>query len=114
MEHENHLYILWTDDNPITADKMMFMYGINSLKNGWWEQVTIIVWGAAAQLASRHLVVQQRIQEALAAGAKLTACKACADQLGITESLEGQGIEVEYLGETLTEILRSGKTLLTI
>ncbi len=38
-----HLYILWTNDNPITAEQMVFMYTINSLKYSWWDRVTLII-----------------------------------------------------------------------
>jgi hypothetical protein len=37
MENDGHLYILWVNDNPITAEKMVFMYGINGLKRRWWD-----------------------------------------------------------------------------
>ncbi len=114
MENKNHLYILWTNDNAITSEKMVFMYGINSLKKGWWENVSIIVWGATAQLVSRDSDIQKLIQKAMSAGVKMLACKACADQLGISDVLEKMGIEVMYTGELLTGILKSGQPLLTI
>jgi len=44
----------------------------------------------------------------------VSACKACADQLGVTEALEEVGIEVKYWGEPLTEVLKAGEELLTI
>jgi hypothetical protein len=47
-------------------------------------------------------------------GVKVTACKACADSLGVTKSLRDQGIEVKYWGQGLTEILKSKANLLTV
>jgi len=114
MAEKEHLYILWTNDNPITAEKMVFMYGLNSLKKGWWKKVTIIIWGAPAQLTSSNAEIQQHIKALLSSGVAVSACKACADQLGVTEALENIGIEVKYWGEPLTEILRTGEKLLTI
>ncbi|MGO9121875.1 MAG: hypothetical protein ACLQPD_30220 [Desulfomonilaceae bacterium] len=38
-----HLYILWTNSDPVTADKMVFMYARNGLKKGWWKEVTIVI-----------------------------------------------------------------------
>jgi len=40
------------------------------------------------------------------AGVKVSACKACADQLGMTETLHSLGIEVKYWGQGLTDILQ--------
>ncbi|MBN1103918.1 MAG: DsrE family protein [Deltaproteobacteria bacterium] len=114
MGEKDHLYILWTNGDPITAEKMVFMYGVNSLVRGWWKKVTLIIWGAPAQLAAEKEGIQKKIREALDAGVHITACKACADQLGVTEILERMNVEVKYWGEPLTEVLKSGQTLLTI
>ena len=114
MSNKTHLYVLWTNDNPITAEKMVFMYTVNSLLHGWWEKVTLIIWGAPAQLVSEDVKMQEKVKEALDAGVHITACKACADQLGVTETLEKLGIEVKYWGVPLTELLTGEETLLTI
>jgi hypothetical protein len=111
---KTHLYVLWTNDNAITAEKMVFMYTINSLKRSWWEKVTLIIWGATAQLVSEDVTIQAKIKEALDAGVHITACKACADQLGVTETLEKLQIEVKYWGIPLTEVLKNNEKLLTI
>jgi len=112
--NKKHLYLLWTNDNPITAEKMVFMYTINSLIHNWWEEVTIIIWGAPTKLVSEDVNIQEKIKEALDAGVHITACKACADQLGVTETLENLQIEVKYWGLPLTDILKNDEQLLTI
>ena len=114
MKENTGLYILWTNDNPITAEKMVFMYAVNSIIHGWWEKVTIIVWGATAPLVSENTDIQKNIREALEKGVNIIACKACADQLGVTEKLEKLGIEVDYTGGLLTNILKSKETLITV
>jgi len=114
MSNKSHLYVLWTTDNPITAEKMVFMYTINSLIHGWWEKVTLIIWGAPAKLVSEDVRIQKKIGEALDAGVHITACKACADQLGVTEVLEKLNIEVKYWGSPLTDILKREEALLTV
>jgi len=114
MSENKHLYVLWTNDNPITAEKMVFMYTINSLIHGWWEKVTLIVWGATTKLVSENAEIQEKIKEALEVGVHITACKACADQLGVTNDLEKLGIEVIYWGVPLTDILKNNEKLLTI
>ena len=90
------------------------MYTINSLVHNWWEKVTLIVWGATAKLVAEDVNIQKKIKEALDAGVHVTACKACADQLGVTEELKKLNIEVIYWGQPLTKILQSGEILLTI
>jgi hypothetical protein len=114
MDDSLDLYILWTNADPITAEKMVCMYAFNSLKHGWWENVTVIIWGATAKLVAENTDVQKGIRNLLEAEVHVTACKACADQLGVTSTLEGLGIEVKYWGEPLTQVLKSGAKLLTI
>lgn len=114
MQKKDHLYVLWTNDNVITSEKMVFMYTINSIKRGWWEDVTLIIWGATAKLVAENENIQQKVKEAIEVGVNVTACKACADQLGVTEILEGLGVEVKYWGTPLTEILKNEYYLLTV
>jgi hypothetical protein len=114
MTEKTHLYVLWTNDDPITSEKMVFMYTINSLLKDWWEEVTLIIWGAPAKLVSEDENIQKMVKKALEAGVHITACKACADQLGVTETLEKLNIEVKYWGAPLTEILKNNEKLLTI
>ena len=90
MAEKNHLYILWTNGDPVTAEKMVFMYGINSLLQKWWEKVTLIVWGTPTKVAAENPEIQKLIREARDAGVHVTACKACADQLGATEGKSGK------------------------
>ncbi|MFH1153504.1 MAG: DsrE family protein [Pseudomonadota bacterium] len=114
MEEKTHLYMLWTNDNLVTADKMVFMYSTNAMLRGWWEKVTLIIWGAPAKLVGENLHIQKKIQEAMEAGVHITACKACADQLGVTKTLEDLGIEVIYWGDPLTKLLKNNEKLITI
>lgn len=111
---DDHLYILWTNGNVETAEKMVFMYGVNSLLQGWWEKVTIIIWGEPAKLVSENEGIRKNMERALDAGVHLTACRACADQLGTREQLEDMGVEVMYWGEPLTRLLKNDAKLLTV
>lgn len=108
------LTILWTNADKITAEKMVFMYAINSKTHNWWEEVTVLIWGATAKLTAEDLLIQQNIELAQHVGVRFIACKACADQLGVSETLIGLGVEVTYTGELLTEIIKEGEKLITI
>lgn len=114
MKDNEHLYILWTNSDPVTADKMVFMYALNSLKKGWWKEVTVVIWGSTAKLACENAAVQSQIMELSAAGVQFSACKACADELGVADQLLAMGMEVKYWGQPLTELLKTGQFLLTI
>lgn len=113
MEAER-LFILWTNADFLTSDKMVMMYATNSMLNRWWDDVTVIIWGATAKLVAENEMIRTKIQIAQNAGVRFSACKACADQLGVTEKLDALGIETIYWGAGLTEILKSGEKLITV
>jgi hypothetical protein len=93
---------------------MINMYAVNSLKHNWWEEVTVIIWGASTKLAGTDVQVQLEIMEMIQQGIKVEACKACADICEVSDKFEKLGIRVRYMGASLTEILKSNKKLLTI
>jgi hypothetical protein len=107
------LCILWTSGDPDVALKMVFMYANAARQNRWWSQVELIVWGPSAKLTSENTEIQQTLAKLMKAGVKTEACKACADSYGVSEKLEELGIEVKYMGQPLTEILKSNKKLVT-
>lgn len=114
MDEMNKLHILWTNADVITAEKMVLMYALNSITHHWWEAVTVIIWGAPAKLIAENTLIQEKIKLAMSVGVQFSACKACTDQLGVTDTIADLGIEVVYWGDGLTEILKDNKKLITI
>ena len=111
---DNHLHILWTNADPVVFDKMVLMYAVNSLVRGWWERVTVILWGETARLAARDAGVRERIQLAMDQGVRFSACVTCARELGVEEKLRNMGLEVISWGPPLTELLKARAPLLTV
>lgn len=111
---KEQLYILWTNADVLTAQLMVMMYARNSMLHHWWDGVTVIIWGATAKLAAENETIREQMKMAQQVGVHFSACLACAEQLGVTEKLRGQGIEVVYWGEPLTEILKNKEHLITV
>ena len=93
---------------------MVFMYGINAKKRNWWNEVTLIIWGATAKLVHENEKIQNLIKEAIQEGVHVSACRACANELGAEETLENLGVEVILWGEPLTQLLKDDEKLITI
>jgi hypothetical protein len=113
MENNDKLVVLWTSGDREVAEKMVFMYTQNSKLRGWWKDVTLIVWGPSSKLLSQDSGLQDYIQSIKGVGVEVVACRACADEYGVTSDLESLGIEVKYMGEPLTSYLKSGIKVLT-
>jgi hypothetical protein len=114
MSNSNKLYLLWTTAETETFDEMVFMYAFNAKKYGWWDEVTVVIWGASARLTGNDEVIQLKIREMIEGGVQVEACKACAEDLQVAQKLEELGVVVRYWGQPLTEVLKSDSKLLTI
>jgi len=116
MENKNNqdkLVVLWTSADREVALKMVFMYTYNSKLKGWWDDVTLIIWGPSSRLLSMDKELQDYVKKAQDAGVKFQACRACADMYGVSEKLEALGVEVIYMGEPLTKYIKSGCNVIT-
>jgi hypothetical protein len=110
----DELYVLWTSGDRETALSMVFMYTLNAKLKNWWEDVTLIIWGASTKLLVQDEELQGRIQQMLEAGIHVVACVACADMFGAASRLEKLGIEVKAMGYPLTQLLKEGKKVLSV
>ena len=108
------LNILWTSGDPVTAELMVLMYAPNALKYKWWEQVRVIIWGAAVQLAAEDEHIRALIRDAMRTGVDFSACVACAKRLGAVPALEDLRIEVIPWGEPLTLLLKNDDKLISV
>jgi hypothetical protein len=111
-DNSNKLAVLWTSGDPDVAEKMVFMYTCNAKKQGWFDEVVLIVWGPSAKLLSENKMLQDYIKKMQDAGIKVEACIACAKMYGIDQKLVEMGIDVKGMGGPLTNYLKEGwKTL---
>lgn len=108
----NDFYILWTSDNVITADQMVLTYARDCSLNAWWDNVTVILWGASVQLVSENTFIQDKVSNAAHAGVRFSACRSCAEQLGVSKQLEALGIDLQYWSRDLTELLQTDRKVL--
>jgi hypothetical protein len=107
------LAVIWSSADREVALSNVFMYTRNSLLRGWWEKVRLVIWGPSAKLMADDEELQDQLTGLREAGVELLACKACADMHGVSDELEKLGIEVKYMGQPLTDMLKSGWAVLT-
>ncbi len=110
----NKLAVLWTAADRDVALKMVFMYSLNAKKNGWFDEVKLIIWGPTAKLLSEDKELQDYLADMIAVGVEVIACKACADMYGVSDKLTQLGADVFMVGEAFTHILKTDWTLLSV
>jgi hypothetical protein len=108
----NKLAVLWTSGDPDVAEKMAFMYTYNAKKQGWFDEVVLIVWGPSAKLLTENKMLQDYVKKMQEAGIKVEACMACARMYEVDGKLQELGIDVKGMGVPLSNYLKDGwKTL---
>ncbi len=108
------IMVIWTANDPDVARQMAFMYSENSLLNGWWSQVMILVWGPSVRLLADNAELQEDVRNLLVGGLRIVVCKRCADNYGVSDSLAALGLEVFHVGSMLTEWIKQGGNVLTV
>ena len=111
-DNSNKLAVLWTSGAPEVAEKMAFMYTLNAKRQGWFDEVVLIIWGPSAKLAVENEMIGEYLKTMQEAGVKLEACLYCAKMYGVEEKLAKMGVDVKGMGVPLSDYLKTGwKTL---
>jgi len=111
---KKELLVNWTTDNIDTAMSMVLLYTYNAKKLGWFDEITLLIWGASQKLVATNTEVQEQIKMMKDVGIKVIACKKCAEDKGVADELIACDIEVFYTGEVLTPWLLEGKPFLSV
>ncbi|MEA3460476.1 MAG: DsrE family protein [Bacteroidota bacterium] len=114
MDSKNEkLAVLWVSGDPDVAEKSCLMYTHAAKRNGWFDEVVLIVWGSSSKLLAEDEALQEKVKAMIKDGVILEACIACSEMLGVTEDLKALGIDVKGMGVPLTNYLKDGYHVLT-
>lgn len=100
------LTVLWKSDHPIDIDNLIFPYVMNSKKQQWFTEVTLLIWGASTKHIKETPSLHERIKNVIQNDISVYACKYCSDQVNATDILENIGVTVMYTGELLSDHLK--------
>ncbi len=109
---KNSLVVVWSSGDRDVAEKMVFMYTLNSKLREWWKEVTLIIWGPSSKLISEDIELQNYLKKLKNAGVRLEACITCADMYRVSKKLSALGVEVKPMGLPLTEYLKEGRAVI--
>lgn len=113
-DNSNKLAVLWTSGDPDVAEKMAFMYTYNAKRQGWFDEVVLIVWGPSSKLLTENKMLQDYVKKMQDAGIKVEACLYCAKMYDVDKDLAEMGIDVKGMGTPLTKYLRDGWRTLSL
>ena len=107
------LVVVWTSGDPYVAERIALMYTHAAKTAGWFEEVTLVIWGPSAKLISENVKLQEKVKAMQKDGVIVEACIACANDYNVTEDLRRLGYDVKGMGKPLTDFLKSGVKVLT-
>jgi len=113
VKNKEKLVVLWVSGDPVVAEHSCLMYTHAAKKNGWFDEVVLVVWGSSSRLLAEDEVLQEIVKSLIEDGVILEACIACSDGLGVTADLKALGIDVKGMGRQLSDYLKSGYYVLT-
>lgn len=107
------LVVLWTSGDPYVAERVAFMYTHAAKTSGWFNEVTLIIWGPSAKLVAENLKIREKLSTMKNDGVVIEVCIVCANMYGIADDLKKLGYDVKAMGKPLTGYLKSGAKVLT-
>lgn len=57
---KNELLIVWSTDNKETILNLICLYAHNAKIKGWFDEVTILVWGASQQVLCEDFEIKKK------------------------------------------------------
>lgn len=108
------LLILWTSADVEVAKKMVLLYSSVILERAYWDEAHLMVWGPSAKLLAEDTQLQSMLKKVQDTGVSTSVCIVCADDYGVTSTLQELGVEPIHTGELLTTALKGDWKTITI
>ena len=110
---EDKLVVIWSSGDREVALKLVFMYTYRAKRKKRWGDIKLLIWGPSAKLLAVDVELQEYVKRMKDAELEILACKACADMYKVSKKLTDLGVDVKYMGQELTDLMKSGWNTLT-
>ncbi len=90
--------------------KAGLMYAVNSASQGWMEDVKLIFFGPAQDLLLSDIEIKDYVIQFREAKGKVTACKFIAERDENAKEISSLGVDVEYVGSMISDLIKDGYT----
>lgn len=109
----NKVTILWTTEEKEVAMKVVLPYVFHGKANGWWDEISLVIWGPSVRLVATDPEVAAMVRDILDSPIRVIACKLCTDKYDVTDFYLNLGIGMEYVGAGFSSTIQSGEKVLT-
>lgn len=84
------------------------MYAVNAIKQSWMKEVKLIFFGPSEKLLLDDSELQGYVKEYLELKGEAVACKFISDNDKSSENISEMGLQVDYVGEILSNLIKDG------
>jgi len=84
------------------------LYATNALSRGWMDEVRLVFFGPAEGLLLKDEALRKQVDAFRATGEAAVACKYVADQQNMSADLQALGLQVEFVGQMISEYIHEG------
>ncbi|MBT3228203.1 MAG: hypothetical protein HOD43_13400 [Candidatus Marinimicrobia bacterium] len=85
-------------------------YAVNALKHAWMEEVKLYFFGPSEALLLTDKRLQALLMDYQNEQETAVACKMIADEDGVGEKVAALGVNVQYVGEQISTLIKNGYT----
>ena len=84
------------------------MYALNAMKHGWLADVKLVLFGPAEHLFLEDEDFQDLVRQFMEHAKTPIACRFLSDRDGTSQRLKDMGLDVQYVGQPISEAIREG------
>lgn len=84
------------------------MYAVNAVVKNWMSEVKLIFFGPAQELLLEDIIMKDFLLQFQQAGGNTTACKFIADRDKTDIDTISLGVNVEYVGSMISDLIKEG------
>ena len=109
----SRLCVVWSSADVGVAKNVCFMYTHNAKKQGWFDEVYLVVWGPSAKLLAENQELQAEVKAMQTDGVVTEACVACARRYEVDDDLQELDVQVYGMGKPLSQRLQGDWEVIT-
>ena len=93
--------------------EMGLIYAKNVIRHHWMTDTKVYIFGPSEVTIATDPELRQYVKEIIDLGTVPQACKWCSDRYRVSDLLAELGVEVDYIGEPVSEAIKAGYTPMT-
>lgn len=107
-EKQNKLFVIWASADVEVHEETSFQYTFNANKYKWFDEVKVVIFGPSERTIPEHPNMMAKMQQLVDSGIEVVACRVCSERYDTVTAWEKVGVKVDYVGTSITQMLKDG------